>query len=77
MNSGMRKIFAQRGNKEYISKFPEVYPNQQRLEEGQRAQRPKHFDDNEDEDIILNVYNYLIFYWSCVNVWPWYTLVFL
>lgn len=60
MDSGKIMHYLHRLNKEFSSKFPEIYPGQQTPEEYLRAQHLKWCDnDKEDEDISLNIINYL------------------
>lgn len=42
-------------NNEFFSKFHEGYSDIQILEESWRAQSPKYYDNNKDEDIRPNV----------------------
>lgn len=57
MEKSLIKIYPRVLNNGFSEKFTESYRDQQTPEEGRSAQRPKCFDNNNDDDISTNVYN--------------------
>lgn len=58
MDSGMRTIYPHSSNKGFSLKFPVGHPDQHTPDDGWRAQRSKHCDNNsKDEDNSLPVNN--------------------
>lgn len=57
MGSGMRTVYTYGSSKGFSSESPPSHSDRYRSEEDQRVQRPKHCDDNKDEDNSLNISN--------------------